>query len=121
MIKSLLILICASALVACSRQQKDFSTVKVGMTKEEVISTVGEPEKKNNIGIELWVYPRADRTVVFRSDTVYGIITTAKARMDSIRNSLEKLGKQVENKLENAGKSIDSTADSIQNKLRKDP
>jgi hypothetical protein len=103
--------------IGCNRQQKDFATVKVGMTKQDVIKAVGEPPKKSDVGIEFWTYPEADRTVVFRSDTVYGIITSAKARMDSIKNALEKAGQKVENGLQKMGKEIDSSASNVKKKL----
>lgn len=117
--KTALLMLAVFLCIACDRKQKDFSTVKIGMTKEEVIGIVGQPGKKNDIGIQLWVYPDADRTIVFRDDTVYSVITSAKARIDSIKNSLEKAGENVEKSLNKMGDSIDSTATSIKNKIKK--
>ena len=87
------------------------------MTKEEVISIVGEPVKRNDIGIQFWVYPEADRTIVFRSDTVYSVITSAEARMDSIRNSLQKAGEDLDKGLEKIGETFDSTANRVKQSL----
>jgi outer membrane protein assembly factor BamE (lipoprotein component of BamABCDE complex) len=118
--KNLLFLIAALLLISCNQKQKDFSTVKIGMTKEEVVNIVGEPSRKNDLGIQLWVYPQADRTVVFRNDTVYDVITSANARLDSIKNSLEKTGENIQKGLKNMAEDMDSSAKSVKQKLGRD-
>jgi hypothetical protein len=115
--KKFLLILALFSCIACNRHPKNFSTVKIGMTKEQVVSTVGEPAKKNDMGIEIWVYPQADRTVVFRNDTVYSIITSAEARMDSIKMSLEKAGQKVEKSIQKLGKDMDSSAEKIKKDL----
>lgn len=103
-------------LASCSEKSKDFSSVRVGMTSEEVLQHAGEPTKKRDIAVaNLWVYENANRTVVFRKDTVYDIITSADARLDSIEGSLDNLGDKIENQAEKAGHRIDSVSRSLRN------
>lgn len=109
-------------LSSCARPNKDLATVEIGMTKTEVAGIVGEPNKKNIVNnTEIWDYPDSNRTIVFRMDTVYSIMTTAKARLDSIniwmdstnnkaKKGFSKVGEQLEkvgNKLEEAGKNVE--------------
>ena len=71
-------------LAACTSEPKEFPGVFIGMTSQEVLEKAGPPSAKRNIGLaDLWVYKEADRTVVFREDTVYDIIISAEARIDS--------------------------------------
>lgn len=103
-------------LAACSDNTKDFSSVKVGMTNQEVLQYAGEPDKKQDIGVaELWVYEKADRTVVFRRDTVYDIITSANARIDSVKTTLDNLGDKIEDQADKAVDKIDSLGRRIKN------
>jgi ABC-type antimicrobial peptide transport system permease subunit len=123
---------------SCSNTAKELNGIKKGMTKEQVLSYGGEPTSRNNLNIaDLWVYEDADRTVVFRDDTVFNIITTANARIDSIELSLKKAGYKLENQfisakdsLQNAGQgikrnlnsavdSIDSVAKKLKSNLKK--
>ncbi|MEJ7779461.1 MAG: outer membrane protein assembly factor BamE [Daejeonella sp.] len=106
---------------SCTEKQKDFADIKTGMTKEQVLQQAGEPDKKNDILIsDLWVYNDADRTVVFRKDTVYDIITSASARIDSIEATLKEAGRDVKEKLKSAGDTIDSASLKIKNKIMRD-
>lgn len=106
---------------ACAERPKDFKNISIGMTKEEVRAQVGEPEKKNDILLaDLWIYEGANRTIVFREDTVYNILTTTKARVDSIEASLKETGKDVKKKLKSTGDTIDSAALRIRNKIMGD-
>ena len=113
-----ILLFVALIMLGCSESAKHLSTVKVGMTSQEVLTHAGEPDKKSNMGIaQLWVYESADRTVVFRKDTVFDIITSANARIDSIKTSLDNLGDKIESqaekagdRLENAGKELKENA-----------
>lgn len=83
--------------------KKEFSSVKKGMTKEEVILQAGEPTSKRDILVaEVWKYDLADRTVVFRNGLVYDIITSTEARIDSIETTLKETGSD----LKEAGKDI---------------
>ncbi len=117
----LLIILSAILFTSCAEKKKDFANVSTGMTKQEVISQVGEPSKKNDILLaELWVYEKADRTIVFRKDTVYDIITSANARVDSIAASLKEKGKEGEEKLKSVGDTIDSAVLRIRNKIMGD-
>ncbi len=119
--KYFLIMLSATLFTACAEKQKDFAGITTGMTKEEVINKVGEPSKKNNILLaDLWVYENADRTIVFRKDTVYDIITSADARVDSISEVLKETGKDVKNKLKTTGDTIDSATLRIRNKIMGD-
>lgn len=116
-----IILFLAVIVSACSENTKDFSSVKVGMTSLEVLEYAGEPNKKQDIGVaDLWVYEQADRTVVFRQDTVYDIITSANARIDSVKMTLENVGDKIENQAEKAVDKIDSLGNRLNKKLRVD-
>jgi hypothetical protein len=106
---------------ACGEKQKEFANITTGMTKEQVLQQVGEPTKKNEILLaDLWVYDEADRTIVFRKDTVYDIITSAEARIDSIEAGLQRTGRGVKEKLEATGDTIDSASLRIKNKIMGD-
>ena len=106
---------------ACNRSPKDFSSVEIGMTKEEVIATAGEPDKQNDVGeTSFWSYPSADRTVVFRGDTVYTIVTSAEARIDSIQTSLERAGQNIEENFRNLSDSFDSTSEGMKDNIDRD-
>lgn len=119
--KYLLILLSAFLFTACTEKQKEFANISTGMTKEEVLSKVGEPTKKNDILLaELWVYENAARTIVFRKDTVYDIITSSKARVDSIEASLKETGNDIKEKLKSTGDTIDSASLRIKNKVMGD-
>lgn len=103
---------------SCSNTSKELKGVKKGMTKEQVLTFEGEPTSRNNLEIaDLWVYEDADRTVVFRDDTVFSIITTANARIDSITSSLKNAGYSAKNKIYIATDSIQHTGAIIKNKL----
>lgn len=105
-------------LAGCSQQPKDFSSVKIGMSSREVLQNAGEPDKKQSIGVaDLWTYTNADRTVVLRRDTVYDIITSANARVDSIKSSLETIGEQVETGAEKAGAAVIKEAAKVDEKI----
>jgi hypothetical protein len=102
----------------CSQDQKRFSSVEIGMSSKEVLRYAGEPDKKQDIGIaDLWVYENADRTVVLRKDTVYDIITSANARIDSVKITLDKIGDRIERKTEKAGEHIKGQAEKAGEKV----
>src|SRR6476661_3743939 len=106
-------------LVSCTRSGQDFGAVKQGMTKNEVIAAAGQPSKKSNIGIaELWTYSANDRTVVFRKDTVYQIMTSAEARTDSLKVDVKEAGSKIKDKLNNFGDTLSKVGDSTKKKLR---
>lgn len=116
--KYLIILLSSIILSSCTEKQKEFSSVTKGMTKEEVIQQVGEPTSKRDILVaELWKYDLADRTVVFRNGTVYDIITTAEARVDSIEATLKETGKGLKEKLQQTGDTIDSASRRLNDKI----
>lgn len=119
--KYLMIILILALFTSCAEKQKNFANIKTGMTKEQVLQQAGEPNKKNDILIsELWVYNDADRTVVFRKDTVYDIITSANARIDSIEATLKEAGRDVKDKLKSTGDTIDSASLKIKNKIMGD-
>jgi len=105
-------------LASCSNNVKDFASVKVGMSGKEVLQYAGEPDNKQDIGVaDLWVYKNADRTVVFRNDTVYDIITSASARIDSVETSLNEFGDKIEIQAEKAGAEIKTQAEKAGDKI----
>lgn len=109
------------SLLSCREAPKDFSSVSIGMTKDEVTATVGQPAKKNELAvIDVWVYPDADRSVIFRKDTVYNIVTSSEARIDSIETSLERTGDKIGSSLDRLGDSLEKTGQQIKDKFRRD-
>lgn len=91
------------------------------MSGQQVLLHAGEPDQKQDIGVaDLWIYERADRTVVFRQDTVYDIITSADARIDSIKMTLDNLGDKIENQAEKAVDKLDSLGNRLKEKTRVD-
>lgn len=109
----------------CQKKQKDFGQVQKGMTKSEVLSLTGEPDQKNTVGpAEFWTYRDSNRTIGFRKDTVYNIMTSPEARADSIRQSVREAGRDLKEKskeagqeikegLKKAGEKIDTLADTL--------
>jgi hypothetical protein len=126
--KYLIILLSIVALGSCTEKQKEFSTVQKGMTKEEVIQQVGQPTTKRDILVaEVWKYDLADRTVVFRNGTVYDIITSTEARIDSIEatlkatgKSLKETGKDLKERLDRTGDTIDSSSRRLKDNIDRD-
>lgn len=103
-------------LASCSDGSKNFSSVEVGMTSQEVLKYAGEPDQRRDVGIaDLWVYHEVDRTVVFRKDTVYDIITSADARIDSIKTTLDDIGDKIEKQAEKAVDKLDSVGGRLTN------
>lgn len=119
--KILNLIIAVLFLVSCSEQKKEFKNVSVGMTQEEVTLNAGQPSSKKNVGpLALWIYLDADRTVVFRNDTVLNVITSTDARVDSIQMGLKKAGKDLKKDLKKeAGKAVDKI-DSLGKNLLKE-
>lgn len=108
-------------LAACSQEPKNFSQVSTGMTKEEVLKKAGAPSSKNNIGLaELWVYSKSDRTVVFRKDTVFDIITSPHARIDSINLMLKQTGEDIKKDMKKAEDSLEKIGSRIKHKIKPD-
>lgn len=109
------------SLLSCREAPKDFSSVSIGMTKDEVTTVVGEPAKKNELAvIDVWAYPEADRSIIFRKDTVYNIVTSSEARIDSIETSIERTGDKVSGSLTRLGDSLEKTGQQIKDKFRRD-
>ncbi|HEY1023604.1 MAG TPA: hypothetical protein VGE26_00460 [Sphingobacteriaceae bacterium] len=108
-------------LASCGGTPKDFSTVSQGMTQQEVIRQVGEPALRKDIEVAiLWTYPQHDRTVVFRADTVYDIMTSREAREDSIKASLQHLGRDIKKGAKKIGSKLDSAGERLIDKLEDD-
>lgn len=106
---------------SCSRPQKDLATVEIGMTKAEVTEIVGEPKKKNVINkTEIWDYPDSNRTIVFRMDTVYSIMTSARARLDSISIWMDSTNTKVKKGFGKIGDKLEDAGDKIQDKVKRD-
>lgn len=106
---------------SCSRPQKDLATVEIGMTKAEVTEIVGEPKKKNVINkTEIWDYPDSNRTIVFRMDTVYSIMTSARARLDSISIWMDSTNTKVKKGFGKIGDKLENAGDKIQDKVKRD-
>jgi hypothetical protein len=91
------------------------------MTKAEVTGVVGEPKKKNVINnTEIWDYPDSNRTVVFRVDTVYAIMTSARARLDSVSHWMDSTNSKVKTGLGKVGDKLENAGDKIKNRVTKD-
>ncbi|MES3017958.1 MAG: hypothetical protein V4721_09275 [Bacteroidota bacterium] len=116
--KYLIILLSYLMLSSCTEKQQEFSSVKKGMTKDEVVKQVGEPTSKRDVLVaEMWKYDMADRTIVFRNGTVYDIITSTEARVDSIESTLKDAGKGLKEKLQQTGDTIDSAGRRLKDKI----
>jgi outer membrane protein assembly factor BamE (lipoprotein component of BamABCDE complex) len=108
-------------LSSCSRPAKDLATVEIGMTKEQVTAIVGEPIKKNVINkTEIWDYPDSNRTIVFRMDTVYSIMTSARARLDSMNIWVDSTNTKAKKGLSKIGDKIENVSEKIGDKLKRD-
>ncbi|WP_207426395.1 hypothetical protein [Pedobacter sp. SYSU D00535] len=106
---------------ACSRPSKDLASVEIGMTKDEVVQMLGEPKKKDVVNqTELWNFTDSGRTIVFRADTVYAIMTSPRARMDSVAQLLDSADQKVKKGFNNVGDKIENVADKIGDKLDRD-
>ena len=96
--KTLLILVAAIGLAACSKT-KSFESVSKGMTKEKVTELVGEPEQKMPMFIaEWWMYPTDNKVIVMHSDTVLRVVMDLKSVQDSMKSmgtELQKLQDQM--------------------------
>ena len=115
------ILLPALFLAACSRPAKELGEVTIGMTKQEVLGIVGEPEKKDVINkTEVWDYPDSARTIVFRADTVYSVMTSPKARLDSVASWLDTTNQKVKKGFGNIGEKVEGAADKVRDRLKKD-
>ena len=119
--KYLVMLLSFVILSSCADKQKEFSNVRKGMTKEEVVQHAGQPTTKRDILVaEIWKYDVADRTVVFRNGVVYDIMTSTEARVDSIESALKETGRDVKEKLQQTGDTIDSAGRRLKNKITGD-
>ena len=88
------------------------------MTKSEVLAITGEPTKKNDIKVaELWTYDAADRTIIFRKDTVYNIMTSSEARIDSIEASMKEVGEDITQGAKETGRDIEQEAQKMGDKI----
>ena len=114
-------LIAAIIISSCSRPSKDLATVEIGMTKAEVTGIVGEPKKKNVVNeTEIWDYPDSNRTVVFRMDTVYSIMTSARARLDSMSVWMDSTNNKVKKSFDKVGDKLENASEKIQDKAERD-
>jgi outer membrane protein assembly factor BamE (lipoprotein component of BamABCDE complex) len=115
------ILITTLIVSACSRPSKDLATVEIGMTKAEVTGIVGEPKKKNVLNnTETWDYPDSSRIIIFRKDTVYSIMTSPKARIDSLDVLMDSTGSKLKKGINKVGNKLEKAGDKIRNKETKD-
>lgn len=113
-----MILLSIALLGSCTEKQKEFSSIKKGMSKEEVIKQVGEPTSKRDILVaEIWKYDMGDRTVIFRNGTVYDIMTTTEARLDSVESDLKETGRDLKEKLKQTGDTIYSASRRLKEKI----
>ncbi len=118
------ILIFATAFLlfsSCNRPSKELATVEIGMSKTEVIGIVGEPNKKNVVNkTEIWDYPDSNRTVVFRMDTVYAVMTSARARLDSVNTWMDSTNTKFKKGFGKIGEKLEDVGDKIEGKVKRD-
>ncbi|HEY0056751.1 MAG TPA: outer membrane protein assembly factor BamE [Pedobacter sp.] len=123
-----LAILSAIVVSSCTQTNKDLATVEIGMTKSEVSGSIGEPKTKNVVNnTEVWDYADSGRTVVFRKDTVYSIMTSPRARLDSMKvwvdsadNKTKKVLGKVGEKLNNAGDKLENAAGKVGVRLKRD-
>ena len=121
-------LIIAIAAGSCTQPSKDLANVEIGMSKTEVSEAIGEPKTKNVVNnTEVWDYADSARTVVFRKDTVYSIMTSPKARLDSMKvwvdsadTKTKKVFGKVGEKLKKAGDKLQNAAGKVEGKAKED-
>jgi hypothetical protein len=120
--KAIIVLSTSIALLAgCSNNSKELTNVSQGMNKQQVIQAIGEPARRNDLKIaELWVYPTYNKTLVFRADTVYDIVNSSTASVDSIKNSFKELGKDIKKGAKKIGHELDTVGRKLENKFDKD-
>lgn len=107
--------------ISCTQTPKKLGTIETGMSKEAVIAIAGQPSGKNVINkTEIWNYPDSNRTVVFRADTVYTILTSPEARADSVGKWLDKTDDKLKDQLGDLAEKADSVGSHIVKKLKKD-
>lgn len=108
-------------LMACHHSPKKLAVVTTGMSKGEVLGMVGEPKNKNIINeTEVWDYPDSSRTIIFRMDTVYTIITSPSARADSLGKWLDKTDKKVKDQLGEVADKAGEAGKKLINKVQDD-
>ncbi|MXV16264.1 hypothetical protein [Hufsiella ginkgonis] len=108
------ILLLPVLLSACGRTPKTLATVEIGMSKPGVTAIVGEPKQRNTIqNTEIWDYPDSGRTIVFRKDTVYTILTSPGARADSVAKWVSKTGDKLNKADDKVAKGIEKIGDKI--------
>ncbi|MBC8052623.1 MAG: outer membrane protein assembly factor BamE [Sphingobacteriaceae bacterium] len=120
--KALFFILVSTILISgCSRSEKGLATVEIGMSKTDVSAIVGEPAKKNIINqTEIWDYTDSSRTIVFRKDTVYAIMNSPRARIDSMDVWLDSTGSNVKKGLNKIGDKLENAGDKIKNTVRRD-
>ncbi len=75
------------------------------MSKEKVSALIGEPEQKMPMFImEWWMYPKDNKLVVMRNDTVVRVVMDLKASQDSMKT----MSKDMEKAGEDMKKALDS-------------
>lgn len=107
--------------MACNRPAKDLADVEIGMHRDSVLGMLGEPKKKDVINAtEVWNYTDSSRTIVFRSDTVYAVMTSPEARLDSVSKWLGHTNEKVKDGFGNVGEQLESVAGKVKHTLKKD-
>ncbi|HXH98867.1 MAG TPA: hypothetical protein VNI52_01265 [Sphingobacteriaceae bacterium] len=108
-------------LSACADGSKELPNVSQGMNKQQVIQLIGEPPKRKNLAVaELWTYPDYNKTLIFRSDTVYDIISASTLKVDSIESSFKNLGNKLKRGTKKVGKELDTLGKKLEGKLDRD-
>ena len=92
MIKKLAIACFALAIIGCSKPEVDLTKLSIGMTKEEVIKTLGKPTRVSVIGgleyLEYESYDAHNRpfVVVVRENYRYQFVRIVKGKVDAFGN-----------------------------------
>ena len=111
----------AVLLSACTDNAKDLTSVSQGMTKSQVVQAIGEPSRKNNLELaELWTYKDYNKTLIFRSDTVYDIITASTINTDSIENSFKDVAEDIKQGVKKIGRELDTVGEKLEDGLDRD-
>ncbi|RXK57552.1 hypothetical protein ESA94_20350 [Lacibacter luteus] len=81
--KKITMLFLLPILMACGNQKKDFTKVTEGMTTDEVVKVVGEPEQKQNIVFgDIWMYET--HVVSFVAGKVMAVRDKAEFQKDAV-------------------------------------
>lgn len=97
--KKILFITSLALFISCSKSA-DFSKMKVGMTTNDLINLLGEPEDKTDLfGAEIWMYKdgKTGHLITIINDTVAGFKggSELEESLKDINSDIEELDKTI--------------------------